>query len=369
MRRILAVLAITTIATSATTFGAGAGAAVTTPPIRTVVNLSHAGGDFEAPHSTMYAMSRAVAAGVDILDMDLRLSGDGVIMVHHDETVDRTTADTGPITAFTAAQLQAMDNAYWFIPNCWSCRSEPAEAYQLRGIRTGAVPPPAGHVADDFGIATLDQVVTAFPGKRYNVEVKDGIPGANALAAYIAAHGPADRWTVVAFDSTVMEHFRSIAPDVPVSPGVDTVTAWFGTRGALPGYSALQVPPVYGGIEVVTPQFVADAHAAGLKVWVWFNGASDDVPAEWERLLAMGVDGLNTARPAAAEPYIAAANAARAAVDPTTTTTAVAAPATLPATGGAGRAAMLGLAALLGGVTTVSILRLGDRSRRRVRVP
>lgn len=328
--------------------------AVVTPPIRPVANLSHAGGDFESPHSTMYAMKRAVAAGVDVLDMDLRLSGDGVIMVQHDDTVDRTTGDTGAVTSFTAAQLQAMDNAFWFVPNCWSCHSEPVDAYTLRGVRTGGAPAPAGFTADDFGIATLDQIVTAFPNKRYNVEIKDGIPGADALAAYIASHGPADRWVVVAFDSAVMEHFHTIAPDVPIAPGVDTVTAWFGPRGPLPGYSYLEVPPMYGAIEVVTPQFVADAHAAGLQVWVWFNGAEDDVPAEWERLLAMGVDGLNTARPAAAEPYIAAANAARAAATTTSTSSTTVAPATLPATGrDAVPLGLVGAALVLAGSTLV----------------
>jgi glycerophosphoryl diester phosphodiesterase len=369
MRRTLATIAASTLTCSAILLGVRPVGAVLTPPVRAVVNLSHAGGDYEAPHSTMFAMKRAVEAGVDILDMDLRLSGDGVIMVHHDETVDRTTPTTGVFTTFTAAELQAMDNAYWFVPNCWRCQSEPPEAYALRGIRTGAVPPPPGAVPDDFGIATLDQVVTAFPQKRYNVEIKDGIPGADALAAYIASHGPADRWTVVSFDSAVMAHFRAIAPDVPVSPGVDTVTEWFGTRGPLPGYTALQVPPVYGAIEVVTPQFVADAHAAGLKVWVWFNGTDDDVPAEWERLLAMGVDGLNTARPAAAEPYIAAANAARAAAATSTTTAVASAPATLPATGGFARFALLGVLGVLAGLPLLSYSRGGAGSRRGADVP
>jgi len=358
MLRRLATVSIAVLAASAGIAPVTEAGAVTTPPVRSVVNLAHAGGDFEAPHSTLYAMKRAAALGVDILDMDLRLSGDGVIMVQHDDTVDRTTGDSGPVTSYSAAQLQAMDNAYWFVPNCWSCRSEPAEAYALRGVRTGSVPPPAGYAADDFGVATLDQVVTAIPGTRYNVEIKDGIPGADALAAYIASHGPADRWTVVSFDSAVMEHFRAIAPDVPVSPGVDTVTAWFGARGPLPGYARLQVPPTYRGIEVVTPEFVADAHAAGLEVWVWFSGTDDDVPTEWQRLLAMGVDGLDTARPAAAEPYIAAANAARAAVATTTTSAPGAAPATLPATGGGGAAAMLG-----GSVLTIGVVLVASRRR------
>ncbi|MFM7060387.1 MAG: hypothetical protein ACKOZL_04280, partial [Actinomycetes bacterium] len=107
-----------------------------------------------------------------------------------------------------------------------------------------------------------------------------------------------------------------------------------------------------------TPEFVADAHAAGLEVWVWFSGTDDDVPAEWQRLLAMGVDGLDTARPAAAEPYIAAANAVRAAEATTTTSAPSVAPATLPATGGGGAAAVLG-----GSVLTIGVVLVASRRR------
>ena len=64
---------------------------------RPVANLAHAGGDYEAPHSTIFAMRTAVEAGADIIDLDLRLSGDGVIMVQHDDTVDRLTGDTGAV--------------------------------------------------------------------------------------------------------------------------------------------------------------------------------------------------------------------------------------------------------------------------------
>ena len=99
---------------------------------RPVANLAHAGGDYEAPHSTIFAMRTAVEAGADIIDLDLRLSGDGVIMVQHDDTVDRLTGDTGAATSFTAAQLQAMDNAYWFVPNCWSCHDRAPSEYRYQ---------------------------------------------------------------------------------------------------------------------------------------------------------------------------------------------------------------------------------------------
>lgn len=328
---------------------------------RPVVNIAHAGGDLEAPHSTLYAMQRAVDLGVDILDMDLRLSADGVIMVQHDETVDRLTPDSGAVAGFTAAELGAMDNAYWFVPDCWSCHDRPPSEYRFRGVRTGGVAPPAGSAPDDFGIPTLAEVVRRFPDHRLNVEIKDGIAGAEALAAFIAAHGPADRFIVLSFDDATIERFHELAPDVPMGPGLQTVTRWFAERGSLPGYRYLEVPPTYGAIEVVTPKFVADAHAAGLLVYVWFDGADDDVASEWQRLLAMGVDGLDTARPGAAEPYVAAENARRAAAATTTTTTAPAPVPTLPATGGAtGATIVLGVAAMALGA---GLRRIGVRRR------
>ena len=295
---------------------------------RRFISIAHAGGDLESPHSTLYAMKRAVAAGANVLEMDVRLSSDNVLMIQHDDTVDRTTGATGPVNSFTSSQLQDMDNAYWFYPHCWSCHSQPIEDYVLRGVRTGDEAPPAGYVSDDFRIPTLLDVVSTFPGQRLNVEIKDGPTGmaaAEALAAFINSHGPTNRYVVASFDDAILDHFKELAPDVFTSPGLNLITSWFGSRGALPGHRVLQVPPFYGEIEVVTQKFVDDAHANGLGVWVWFNGDEDDVPATWVRLMGLGVDGILTGKPAEAEPYIAAANAA-AAVAVTTTSVPASAP-------------------------------------------
>jgi len=292
---------------------------------RPVLNIAHAGGDLEAPHSTLFAMKSAVAAGADVLEMDLRLSADGQIVVQHDATVDRTTNATGEARTFTAAELAALDNGYWFVPGCWSCHDRPDAEYRYRGVRTGTVPPPAGFTADDFAIPTLEQVVAAFPGRRLDVEIKDGPDGmatAEALASFVAAHGPADRWVVASFDDDILAHFKELAPDIATSPGLGGVTEWFGSRGPLPDHRVLQVPPVYSGIEVVTQQFVDDAHAAGIAVWVWFDGNDDDAPAEWERLIALGVDGLITGKPEQAEPYVAAAATTTTTATSTTTSSA-----------------------------------------------
>ena len=281
----------------------GAGGAVDVAPwlARRPLNIAHAGGDLESPHETMYAYKQAVAAGADMLEMDLRLSADRQLMVIHDDTLDRTTNATGLTRDKTAAELQALDNAYWFVPNCWSCHDQPVEDYALRGVRTGARPAPAGYAAADFGVPTFQQVLDQFPDRILDVEIKDGPDGmaaAEALAAVLNGSSHAARVVVVSFDDTILARFHSLAPDVVTSPGLTDTTNWFiGPRSPRPGNASLQVPPVYSGIEVVTQQFVDDAHAAHLAVWVWFNGNDDDVASEWNRLLDLGVDGLITGKP------------------------------------------------------------------------
>ncbi len=268
---------------------------------RRPLNIAHAGGDLESPHETMYAYRQAVAGGADMLEMDLRLSSDRQLMVIHDDTLDRTTNATGAVRDRTAAELQTLDNANWFVPNCWSCHDRPASEYTLRGVRTGARPAPAGYTAADFRIPTFQQVLDAFPDRILDVEIKDGPDGfaaAEVLAGVLNGSPHGSRVVVVSFDDAILEHFRALAPTIATSPGLSATTAWFlGTRAELPGNASLQVPPLYSGIDVVSQKFVDDAHAAHLAVWVWFNGNDDDVASEWNRLLDLGVDGLITGKP------------------------------------------------------------------------
>ena len=62
------------------------------------LNIAHAGGDQDYPHSTMYAFQQAVIEGADILEMDVRITADGVLVVHHDETVDGNTGVSGTVS-------------------------------------------------------------------------------------------------------------------------------------------------------------------------------------------------------------------------------------------------------------------------------
>ena len=65
------------------------------------------------------------------------------------------------------------------------------------------------------------------------------------------------------------------------------------------------MPPTYSALTLVTPQFVRDAHAAGLAVWVWADTDAQDRYAFYRKLIGMGVDGLLGSRPTDAARAIA----------------------------------------------------------------
>ncbi len=268
--------------------------------------LAHAGGDDDYPHSTPYAFSESAKAGVDVLDLDVRLSADGVLVVQHDDDVDRTTNATGPVATRTAAELQALDNAYWFNTTCNTCKSQPESAYTWRGVRTGAKPPPPGYTADDFIIPTFREIATRFADLPLNIEIKGtiddgiGVPVATALATELKALGREASTVVTSFDDAVLSTFHQLAPEVALSPGLQVSTAWVLSNTPLPdGMRVLQLPPEYQGLTVLTPEVIARATAAGYAIWVWPNGGHYETEDGYRELFAMGIAGVNASKPAA----------------------------------------------------------------------
>ncbi len=273
--------------------------------LATPINLSHAGGDQAAPHSTMFAFREGVLAGADALEMDVQLTADGVLIVQHDDTVDKTTNATGPVAGFTLEEIQALDNAHWFSPECWPCRDRPVQEYIYRGIRAGDIEPPEGYSRDDFRVVTFREVAEAFPNLVLDVEIKgsfpDAVPAAEQLAAEIAELGLVDRTIVVSFDDDVIDVFHEISPDVAVSPGLTRLTEWFLNDAEIePYFEVFQVPPFQGDIQVVDAETVQRVHDEGRELWVWPDDASRQENAEFYGLLIdYGVDGIITGRPAA----------------------------------------------------------------------
>ena len=276
--------------------------------------IAHAAGDQDYPHSTLYAYTQSAAAGSDILELDVMLTADGALIVQHDDSVDRTTEASGPVNELTLAEIQALDNAYWFVAGFWGDQTRPAEDYVFRGVRTGAVAPPEGFGPDDFRVATFREVAERFPHHVLDVEIKlqrgadgeedlsTGIAAAEVLAAEIADLGREDSVIVACFNDEVLETLNRIAPSVATTPGEAALLGWFTGGAALDDrISVIQVPFTYQGIPVVTADTVARVHDEGREVWVWLSGTDVVETREfYSELFGLGVDGVIAGRPAEA---------------------------------------------------------------------
>lgn len=276
--------------------------------------IAHAGGDQDYPHSTLYAYTQSALAGADILELDVQLTADGVLIVQHDDTVDRTTETTGPVAELTLAEIQALDNAYWFVPGLWGDQTRPAEEYVFRGVRTGETPPPAGFVPEDFNVATFREVAQRFPHHVLDVEIKlqagddgepdpaTGIAAARVLADEIEELGREDSVIVASFNDEVLDAFAAMAPGVMISPGLEAMLGWYLADEPLDDrYRILQAPFTYEGIEVVQPAVVEKVRSEGRFMWIWLSG-TDVLETEefYADLLSRGVGGVIAGRPALA---------------------------------------------------------------------
>jgi glycerophosphoryl diester phosphodiesterase len=263
--------------------------------------LAHAGGENAHPHSTPFAYADSVAAGVDVLDFDVQLSKDGVLVVQHDDTVDRTTNATGKVADMTYAELEALDNAYWFTDTC-TCTDQPEAAYIYRGVRTGEKPPPSGYTPDDFVIPRFEDLARKYPDYVLNIEIKGeypaAVPAAKELARILRELGREDQAVVAAFDDDLVEAFHLELPEVEITPGLDAMTGYV-LAGTPPkdGRKIVQIPPEYEGIDLMQPEFLARAKRDGMVLWIWPNERSWENAEGYTRLLDLQVEGINAADP------------------------------------------------------------------------
>jgi glycerophosphoryl diester phosphodiesterase len=248
--------------------------------------FGHRGGSRLAPENTLAAFDRGVAEGVDGVELDVRLSRDGQVMVCHDARVDRTCDATGAIADMTAGELARVDAGYRFTDG------DGAHPFRGRG----------------FGVPTLAEVLARYPHHPFIVEMKDDtVAMARATVEVIRAAGALGRVCLGAFAIDVLRHARRLAPGTASSGASgEVLRAMFSARvGFLPPcrrYQALQVPEQRKNLRVVTPRFVRAANRAGVPVQVWIVDRAEDI----RRLLEWGVGAVITDRPDIAVPTVAA---------------------------------------------------------------
>jgi glycerophosphoryl diester phosphodiesterase len=312
LKRLLPTLALT-IAAFALTSVAASAATVNIFRQSHPWNICHQGGEDEAPGNTMYALKRCMKVGGDMLELDIGVTKDNKVVMHHNTTVNSRTNGVGQVNAFTLARIQKLDNAYWFSRSAdHYSHDKAASAYPFRGIATGKKKPPKGYKASDFRIASLAKVLKAFPKTPINFEIKGRTPAetideyltnARVLAAALKNVKRKDI-IVVSFKQPAVDEFHKLAPKVPVAPGVDGMASFllFGNSPGT-GVVALQPPitydyPGFGRIEVSSAAYIAKAHAAGYAWQNWFDGPDPDTAVSWAKMVDRCGDGIMSSSPA-----------------------------------------------------------------------
>jgi glycerophosphoryl diester phosphodiesterase len=248
--------------------------------------LAHAGGNLLWPDNTMTAFEGATALGVDVLELDVQQNADGVFMVIHDDTVDRTTNGSGAVLSLAGSELAQLDAAHnWTVAGT---RAEaPADArFHYRG--------------QGISVPTLATVLAAFPDALVNIELKqDDASAGQALCRQLQQAGDTGRVMVASFHSAPMHAFRKDCPEAATSATRSEVTLFYLlararlSKAYTPQFDALQVPVSQGSLTIVTPALLRAAQERGVAVQVW----TVNDRAEMDRLFALGVDGVITDRP------------------------------------------------------------------------
>ena len=229
------------------------------------IAFAHQGGADEFPENTLKAFQSSAALGYHYMETDVHVTSDGVVVIMHDDTLDRTTDRAGTI-----------ERLPWNV---------------VKEARVGGTEP----------VPRLDEVLEAMPGMRFNIEPKiDAV--VDPLIDVIRRTAAIERVCIGSFkDHRVAAARRALGPKLCTSPG--TVTAARIRFGSwLPGVGrylartdagCVQIPVTYGPVPLVDRTSVRFAHRIGVAVHVWtINDA-----AEMTRLLDLGVDGIMTDRP------------------------------------------------------------------------
>jgi glycerophosphoryl diester phosphodiesterase len=225
----------------------------------------------------MATFERGLAAGADGLELDVHLSSDGVVVVCHDSTLDRTTDASGAINRRTAAELSRVDAGYRWV--------DASGNYPFRGC--------------GVGIPVLRDVLRRFRDVPIIIEMKlDHREMGQAVAAEVLALSAVDRVCAASDGSRAMRGAREALPAMATSATrwevrLALYRSWAHWPVRRTEYGGYQVPETAGLIRVVSPPFIRHAHEAGLEVEVW----TVDDAADMKRLLAWGVDALISNRP------------------------------------------------------------------------
>ena len=162
--------------------------------------FAHRGGCALGPENTLAAFDRGRAAGADGFELDVRLSADGVVVVCHDDTLDRTTGAIGLVRARTAADMAGVDAGHRFV--------DAAGGFPFRGL--------------SIGVPTLRDVLERYRDVLLIVEMKEDTPKlGQAVGEAARAADAVERVCAAGYGQRSLDTVRSTLPDLATSADAD----------------------------------------------------------------------------------------------------------------------------------------------------
>ncbi len=240
--------------------------------------FGHRGSAATHPENTLLSLAAAVEVGMPYLEFDVWCTRDGHVVVHHDETLQRTCADARRVSDLCLRELRRLDAGYAFSPG--------GNGFPFR--------------AQGITVPTLQDVLETFPETRCNIEIKQENPPIEEQVVHtVRGCGADDRVLIASEKDTVLARLRPLCGAIPTNLGYGEVAAFFAwlqqdcPQGYDPPGQAVQIPAQWGDLRLVTRASLAAAHRLGLEMHVWT--VNEEV--QMKELLALGVDGIMSDRP------------------------------------------------------------------------
>jgi glycerophosphoryl diester phosphodiesterase len=243
--------------------------------------VAHRGDSKHFPENTMPAFLSAVKMGIDIVETDVHITRDGVVVIWHDNTLERNTDGHGTVEEHSYDELLKYDAAYTF-------SKDNGKTFPFRD--TGVK------------ICKLEDVLQSCPNQRFNIDLKTKQNGiVEEFIRIVRKCGAENRVCCASFHLSNLKSIRRIAPDILTSiTTVEVVNLLLRQKlRILPkkiGHGRkiiFQVPEGGYGLKVTTPSFVRMMHERGAVIMVWTINEESDM----RRLFKLGVDAIMTDDP------------------------------------------------------------------------
>lgn len=231
------------------------------------VTAAHRGYSSVTPENTLAAYAAGMRTGAEYVEIDVHTTADGVPVVMHDQTVNRTTDGAGDVARLQSSYVTGLDAGSWFNP-AFAGQQAPTFAEMLDLVGTGS-----------------SDMLLEVKGPETREEV-------HRIVDMVVEAGLDDRVVLQSFDANVLRYAYERAPQIPLG-------ILRGSLDADPVATARSLHATYynpsGAALATRPSVVEDLNAAGIGVFVWTINSAND----WARFAELGVEGVITDRPGA----------------------------------------------------------------------